>query len=200
VAKAARELGLKHVVITSVTRDDLPDGGAGHFAAVVAKLRQLCPAASIEILIPDFQGDSAALQTVLDSRPDILNHNVETVPELYDRIRPQAVLERSLELLRRVKSRAAGILSKSGFMLGLGESDQQVLALLKALRDAECDLVTIGQYLQPSAKHYPVQEYVHPDKFKEFKDFALAIGIPRVASGPLVRSSYHAGEDYAAFK
>lgn len=196
VARAAAELGLRHVVVTSVTRDDLDDGGAGHFAATVRAIRNRNPGAVIEVLVPDFQGDGQALQTVLDSKPDILNHNVETVPELYGAIRPAAIFSRSIQLLLRVKERAPGIYTKSGFMLGLGEENAQVASLLKNLHGAGCDIVTIGQYLQPSLSHCPVKEYVHPDQFKKYKDFALDIGIPCVASGPLVRSSYHAEEDF----
>jgi lipoic acid synthetase len=196
VAKAARELGLSHVVITSVTRDDLEDGGAGHFAKTVYAIREYSPPTSIELLIPDFKGDITALHTVLDASPDILNHNVETVPDLYSVIRPEAIFERSIELLRRVKEYNPEIITKSGFMLGLGESDEQVIVLLKILKNADCDIVTIGQYLQPSAKHYPVQEYVHPDKFKEFRDIGLTLGIKQVTSGPLVRSSYQAEADF----
>lgn len=197
VARAAAELGLRHVVVTSVTRDDLGDGGAGHFAATVGAVRNRNPGAVIEVLIPDFQGDGRALQTVLDSKPDILNHNVETVPELYRDIRPEAQFSRSLELLSRVKERASGIFTKSGFMLGLGEEGTQVVSLLKSLRVAGCDIVTIGQYLQPSSSHFPVKEYVHPEQFEKYKNIALDIGIPCVASGPLVRSSYHAEEDFS---
>lgn len=196
VARAAAELGLRHVVVTSVTRDDLDDGGAGHFAATVRAIRGLNPGVVIEVLIPDFQGDGQALQTVLDSKPDILNHNVETVPELYGEVRPAAVFSRSIELLRRVKERAAGMFTKSGFMLGLGEEEAQVVSLLQELRRVRCDIVTIGQYLQPSLSHYPVKEYVHPDQFEKYKKIALDMGIPCVASGPLIRSSYHAEEDF----
>ena len=196
VALAAAALGLRHVVITSVTRDDLPDGGAGHFAAAVEAVRGRCPEAVIEVLIPDFQGNEEALQTVLRARPNIVNHNVETVPALYNEVRPQAVFIRSIELLRRVKALAPGVLTKSGFMLGLGEDEAQVVALLQSLQSAGCDIVTIGQYLQPSAAHYPVKEYVPPLVFERYKNAALAMGIACAAAGPLVRSSYHAEADF----
>ena len=196
IARAVAELGLRHVVITSVTRDDLPDGGAGHFAETVNSIRDRSPDAVIEVLIPDLHGDWQSLQTVLDARPDILNHNVETVPELYSQVRPQAIFARSVELLRQAKERSPGIFTKSGFMVGLGEEHAQVVSLLRALHGAGCDIVTIGQYLQPSAQHYPVKEYVHPDRFGEYRDIALGMGIPSVASGPLVRSSYHAEDDF----
>lgn len=196
VGRAAAEMGLRHVVVTSVTRDDLPDGGAGHFAATVGAIRTHAPNTGVEVLVPDFQGDEAALRVVLDSRPDILNHNVETVPELYAEIRPMAIFERSVGLLRRAKEYAPGIYTKSGFMLGLGEKEEQVFMLLEVLRGAGCDIVTIGQYLQPSSLHYPVKEYVRPDVFSKYKDAALRLGIPCVSSGPLIRSSYHAEEDF----
>ncbi|MDR0841644.1 MAG: lipoyl synthase [Christensenellaceae bacterium] len=200
VALAIQEMGIQHAVITSVTRDDLPDGGAAHFAACVRAIREISPEVTVEVLIPDFQGDLDALCTVLAARPDILNHNVETVPALYAQVRPQADFERSLELLRRVKQYASGIYSKSGFMLGLGETPQQVSALLARLHEVGCDIVTMGQYLRPSIQHYPVQEYVHPDQFAAYKEEALALGIPCCVSGPLVRSSYHAKQDFDRLK
>lgn len=199
VAKAAAELGLRHLVVTSVTRDDLSDGGAGHFAATINSVRNRNPGTIIEVLIPDFQGDEPALRTVLNAQPDILNHNIETVPGLYSEVRPKAVFTRSINLLRRVKEQTPFIFTKSGFMLGLGEEHEQVISLLKELHSAGCDIVTIGQYLQPSLQHYPVREYVHPDRFKEYRDIALSIGIPCVASGPLIRSSYHAEDDFKKF-
>lgn len=197
VAEAVKEMGLEHVVITSVTRDDLPDGGAGHFASTIESVRTASPDVTIEVLIPDFKGAIDALETVIKASPDILNHNVETVPELYDMVRPMAYFERSIELLIRVKQIKNDIYTKSGFMVGLGETKEQVSALLMRLHQAGCDMVTIGQYLQPSIQHYKVREYVHPDVFKQYKEEALRIGIHCVASGPLVRSSYHAKEDYA---
>ena len=192
IAGAVKELGLRHVVITSVTRDDLPDGGASHFAAVVEKLRTLEKKVTVEVLIPDFQGNQAALETVLWSGPDVLNHNVETVPRLYTAVRPGALYTRSLELLRQVKHQAADIRTKSGIMVGLGETEGEVLHVLKDLRGVGCDFVTIGQYLAPSLKHHPVVEYIHPDQFVRYKQEAMRMGFRHVASGPLVRSSYHA--------
>lgn len=200
VAAAVKALKLAHVVITSVTRDDLPDGGAAHFAATIHAVRQAHPRVTIEVLIPDFKGDETALQTVLDAGPDILNHNVETVPELYAQVRPLAVFERSVELLAKVKRLAPTVVTKSGFMVGLGETGAQVFKLLETLHEAGCEMVTIGQYLQPSLQHYQVREYVHPDIFKRYRDEAYRLGISCVASGPLVRSSYHAGEDYQKLK
>ncbi len=192
VARAAAELRLSHVVITSVTRDDLPDGGAGHFAAVMEAVRRLLPDSTIEVLIPDFQGSESALDTVVRARPHIINHNVETHPALYSRIRPQADYGQSLELLRRVQ--AKGITAKSGFMVGLGEDDAQVRELLRDLKSAGCGMVTIGQYMRPSKAHPPVRRYVHPDVFDQYARWGKEEGIPHVFSAPLVRSSYHAGE------
>lgn len=200
VAQAAASMNLRHVVITSVTRDDLPDGGASHFAATIRAVREKIPHVTVEVLIPDFEGDPEALQTVLDARPDILNHNVETVPALYSAVRPKAIFERSIELLKRVHQMSEGIFAKSGFMVGLGETPEQVEVLLYALKEAGCDIVTIGQYLQPSLAHYQVREYVHPDQFAAYKEYAHKIGIPCVTSGPLVRSSYHAEKDFARLK
>ncbi len=195
LAEAATMLGLKHVVVTSVTRDDLPDGGAAHFAHTIEALRKRLPGSTVEVLIPDFQGSESALQTVIGAGPDIINHNVETVPSLYRIARPQADYTRSLELLRRVKR--AGIHSKTGFMVGLGETNEDVLALLDDLVGADCDMLTIGQYLQPSKNHLPVMEFITPQQFDEYKAAALEKGIRYVASGPFVRSSYHAAEGMA---
>lgn len=192
VAAAAAELDLRHVVVTSVTRDDLPDGGAAHFAAVVAALRAASPQASIELLVPDFQGDEAALMTVLASGPDVLNHNVETVPRLYGRFRPQADYRRSLQLLERVH--AAGIPAKSGLMLGMGETGEELRGVLADLARAGCSMATLGQYLPPSLKHPPVARYVHPDEFAAYAEDGRRLGIAKVMSGPLVRSSYRAGD------
>jgi lipoic acid synthetase len=197
VAKAAAAMSLKHVVLTSVTRDDLPDGGAAHFAAVVRAVKKALPSSTVETLIPDFKGDESALRAVLDAHPDILNHNIETVPELYGKIRPMAVFERSVELLCRSKTIAPEIYTKSGFMVGLGESESQVKELLRALHGAGCDIVTIGQYLRPSLAHYAVKEYVEPGVFESYKRFGLEIGIARVTSEPLARSSYRAEADIA---
>jgi lipoyl synthase len=194
IALAAKELGLKHVVVTSVTRDDLPDGGAGHFANVIECLRQADATVNVEVLIPDFRGNRKALATVLAAAPFILNHNLETVPRLYPAVRPMASYQRSLELLAASKRLDARIMTKSGIMVGLGENRQEVIALLGDLQAVDCDLLTIGQYLAPSAKHHPVMEYIHPDIFAEYKRQALAMGFKYVAAGPLVRSSYHARE------
>jgi lipoic acid synthetase len=192
VAQAAAELGLRHVVVTSVTRDDLPDGGAGHFADVVRAIRAHNPQTAVEVLIPDFKGDISALQKVVEAAPEIINHNVETVPRLYPEVRPMAAYGRSIELLRNVKRMEAGIYTKSGIMLGLGESRDEVLEVFHDLRDADCDFLTVGQYLAPSAQHHPVVDYIHPDTFKEYEETALSLGFKYVASGPLVRSSYQA--------
>lgn len=194
VADAVVKLGLRHAVITSVTRDDLPDGGAAHFAAVVRAIREKAPAVAVELLIPDLQGSSAALKTVMESKPHVLNHNVETVPELYSAVRPQADFKQSVELLRQCKDINPAIKTKSGIMLGLGETHEQIVFVLNALREAHVDLLTIGQYLQPSDAHYPVQEYITPEVFEELKQLALEMGFESVASSPLVRSSYHADE------
>ncbi len=215
VAEAVRELGLKHVVITSVTRDDLPDGGAEHFAQVIRAIRAGSADANstktgevpvigevpiIEVLIPDFRGDGAALAKVIEAKPDIINHNIETVPRLYPEVRPRAVYERSLELISRVKAMAPSIYTKSGLMVGLGEEPEEVLATLRDLRSAGCDLLTIGQYLAPSEKHHPVIEYITPEAFRSYEKEGLAMGFLMVSAGPLVRSSYMAGETFNRIK
>ncbi|MEG6616722.1 lipoyl synthase [Peptococcaceae bacterium 1198_IL3148] len=192
VLEAVKELGLRHAVITSVTRDDLPDGGAAHFAAVINKLKDTDVV--VEVLIPDFQGDKEALAKVVSAKPQIINHNIETVPRLYPTVRPKAVYRRSLELLQNVKQMASNIYTKSGIMVGLGEQEQEVINTMKDLRAMDCDLLTVGQYLRPSVKHHPVVEYVHPDQFKKYEQAAHDLGFKYVASGPLVRSSYHAEE------
>lgn len=197
LALTAKELGLQHVVITSVTRDDLPDGGAGHFAAAIHKVREHLPATTVEVLIPDFKGSNEALQTVLAAGPDILNHNVETVPRLYPVVRPQAVYLRSLELLARVRRSGLPVLTKSGLMLGLGETLEEVIAVLYDMHQAGCQMLTLGQYLSPSPEHLPVVEYIHPDTFARLKEKARAIGFAHVSAGPMVRSSYHAGASFA---
>jgi lipoic acid synthetase len=194
IARASAEMGLKYVVITSVTRDDLPDGGAGHFAKTITAVRDLLPAARVEVLTPDFLGDRDSLRTVLSARPDVFNHNVETVERLYPVVRPQAVFRRSLSLLTQAKVIAPDILAKSGFMLGLGETREEVLALLRQLRESCCEIVTIGQYLRPTGKNIPVVEYVRPEVFEEIRSAALDMGFRYVASGPLVRSSMSAEE------
>ncbi|MFQ5868748.1 MAG: lipoyl synthase, partial [Candidatus Zixiibacteriota bacterium] len=189
VAEAVKTLGLKHTVITSVTRDDLPDGGATHFAETVRAIGELCPETTVEVLIPDFLGKTDSLHAVLESKPDVLNHNVETVARLYPTVRPEADYHRSLHLLRNVKGCSPETVAKSGFMVGLGESEEEVLEVLKDLREVGCEIVTIGQYLQPSKEHLSVREYIHPDRFEDYKREALQMGFSYVASAPLVRSS-----------
>lgn len=193
VADAVEAMGLTHAVITSVNRDELPDGGAEIFARTIEAVRDRMPATSIEVLIPDFKGSRASLETVLGARPEILNHNVETVPRLYRHVRPGASFAQSVELLRRVKEISTDIVSKTGVMLGLGESLDEVEAVMRELVDeAGVDVFTIGQYLQPTKEHLPVDRFVHPDEFKELAERGRAIGFRHVESGPLVRSSYHA--------
>jgi len=194
VALATKELGLKHVVITSVTRDDLEDGGAGHFVKTIELIHQETPDTTIEVLIPDFQGDLDALKKVIASKPEIINHNIETVPRLYPHVRAMADYKRSLEVLRNVKQFDSNIFTKSGIMVGLGETKDEVIQTIKDLYEHNCELLTIGQYLAPSKDHYPVDEYIHPDIFEEYKQIALEIGFKSVASAPLVRSSYNAAE------
>jgi lipoic acid synthetase len=205
ILEAVRELGLRYVVVTSVTRDDLSDGGSGHFARVIGALKTGLPGVMVEVLIPDFKGDPDALRRILEAGPDVLNHNVETVPRLYSTVRPQAEYLRSLEVLRRAKDwavagKAGGpfgngeLKTKSGIMVGLGETRQEVRGVLRDLRAAGCDLITVGQYLAPSKNHHPVVEYVHPDIFGEYGQYALEIGFRGVASAPFVRSSYGAAD------
>ncbi len=194
VAEATARLSLKHVVVTSVTRDDLPDGGAGHFAQVVRAIRAKCPDTTVEVLIPDLQGSLEALRQVIDAKPTVINHNLETVERLYPEVRPMAVYARSLELLRRVKSLAPELKTKSGLMAGLGETKAEMQKAMQDLRAAGVDFLTIGQYLAPSKRHHPVVEYVHPDVFAQYQKDGEAMGFAHVASGPFVRSSYHAGE------
>jgi len=194
VAEAAARMSLDYIVVTSVTRDDLADGGAGFFAETIRSLRARRPSARIEVLIPDFQGDEAALRTVLDACPDILNHNLETVARLYPEVRPQAIYDRSLELLRRTGSLAPGMAVKSGLMLGLGERPDEVESALRDLLGAGCQILTLGQYLQPKRDCLPVARYVPPGEFDAWREVALGMGFAQVASGPLVRSSYHAEE------
>ena len=194
VARAAAELGLKHAVITSVTRDDLEDGGASHFARTVRALRDVNPEITVEVLIPDFQGSGEALKIVMDSEPDILNHNLETVPRLYPEVRPQAVYSRSLELLKRAKEMAPAKLTKSGLMLGMGEEKVEILGVMADLRQVSCDLLTLGQYLRPSGKHHPVARYVTPEEFEELRVEGEKMGFKAVFSAPLVRSSFHAAK------
>jgi len=190
VAEAIGRMNVRHAVITSVNRDELPDGGAAIFAETIRQARRVNPHVKIEVLIPDFRGVRWALQLVIDERPDILNHNTETVPRLYTRVRPQAKYPRSLELIRR--AREAGMVTKSGLMLGLGESHAEVLDVMADLRRSGCDILTLGQYLRPTKDHLPVERYVPPAEFAEFREEGLVLGFRHVESGPLVRSSYHA--------
>ncbi len=194
VAAAVNELKLKHVVITSVTRDDLPDGGANHFVQVIEAIRQLNSEVTIEVLIPDFKGNVKALSKIVAAKPEIINHNIETVPRLYASVRPQAIYQRSIQLLYQVKLLEPKILTKSGIMVGLGETKEEIQDVLVDLHDADCDLLTIGQYLAPSKDHHPVYEYVTPTVFKQYKQMGLALGFKQVESGPLVRSSYNADQ------
>jgi lipoic acid synthetase len=194
VADAVVALDLAHVVVTSVDRDDVSDGGASIFAETIREIRARRPSASIEVLIPDFQGKAEPLYTVLEAGPDILNHNTETVPRLYRLARSGGRYERTLELLDRSRAYAPAIATKSGIMLGLGEEWDEVVATLRDLRTAGCAILTLGQYLRPSAAHLPMTRYYHPDEFRELKTLALEMGFTHVESGPLVRSSYHAHE------
>ncbi|MBK6563318.1 lipoyl synthase [Candidatus Amarobacter glycogenicus] len=197
VALAIQRLGLRHAVITSVNRDELADGGAGIFAETIEWSRRLSPDTTFEVLIPDFKGDWAALRTVLGARPEILNHNTETVPRLYSVVRPQARYERSLELLRTARELDPGTLTKSGLMVGLGETSAELLTVFRDLRDSAVDILTVGQYLQPTPAHLPVARYWTPEEFEEVKTAAIAMGFKHVECGPLVRSSYHAEEQVA---
>ena len=190
VARAAQLLGLRHIVITSVNRDELYDGGAQIFAETIRQVRSLNPGTTIEVLIPDFKGEEFALNILLDGLPDILNHNTETVPRLYRIVRPQAIYGRTLELLERAKRR--GFVTKTGMMVGIGERTDEVVDVMRDLRGVNCDILTLGQYLQPTRDHLPVDRFVHPDEFRELKEIGLQMGFKHVESGPLVRSSYHA--------
>ncbi|MCD5415254.1 MAG: lipoyl synthase [Clostridiales bacterium] len=200
VADAIVKLGLRHAVITSVTRDDLEDGGAEQFVNVIKEIKKKELDITIEVLIPDFQGNKEALKKVVVAKPHIINHNIETIERLYDSVRSQAKYKQSLELLRSVKQINSLVMTKSGIMVGLGETYDEVITVLKDLRSYDCDFITIGQYLQPSKDHYEVREYIHPDVFDRYKKEALNIGFKYVASAPLVRSSYNASDFYEAFK
>jgi len=193
VAEAAHRLGLKYVVITSVTRDDLPDGGANHFYECVLAVRERL-GARIEVLTPDFRGNRAAIHRVIESRPDVFNHNTETVPRLYDRVRRNAEYQRTLDLLKQIKDEVPEMVTKSGLMLGLGETREELFEVCSDLRDVGVDMLTLGQYLQPTAEHLPVERYVTPAEFDEIGEQMRGLGFSMVASGPFVRSSYHAGE------
>ena len=198
LAEVAKKLALRHVVVTQVTRDDLPDGGAAHMAAVVRAVHETCPGTTVEVLISDLKGSEDALRVVLDAKPEVLNHNVEMVSRLYHDVRPQARYERSLKVLSDSKKFAPNILTKTGFMLGLGETDDEVYALMDDIRATGCDILTISQYLQPSPQHWALQRYVTPEDFARLKDIAMEKGFKFVASSPLVRSSYRAAEAFEA--
>ena len=195
VGEAVRQLGVRHAVITSVNRDELPDGGAAHFAQTINWVRQLNPCVRVEVLIPDFCGNEQSLTTVLRARPDVLNHNTETVSRLYKRVRPDAKYEQSLELLRRAHARKRDhpLLTKSGLMVGLGEDFSELLETFRDIAETGCDILTVGQYLAPTSKHIPIERYYTPDEFAQLKTEALSMGFRYVEAGPLVRSSYHAG-------
>jgi len=198
VAEAVKHLNLAHTVITSVNRDDLPDGGAAHWAATIREVRAMNLECKIEVLIPDFNGDEDALNTVLDAQPDVLNHNTETIARLYRRVRPDADYHQSLTLLKRAAARRDScqpeMLTKSGIMVGLGEEFDEVVELMKDLRSVSCDIMTIGQYLQPHARRLPVERYVTPEEFDRWRDIGMSMGFKHVQSSPLTRSSYHARE------
>lgn len=194
VAAAARDLGLKHVVVTSVTRDDLEDGGAAHFAATIEAMRLALPEATVEVLVPDFRGNEDSIRVVLDARPDVFNHNVETVPSLYPQVRPEADYKLSLRVLKSAKDMKPAILTKSGLMVGLGEKKEEVEAVMQDLVEVRCDILTVGQYLRPSPKHLPVAQFIEPSGFEQYRELGMRLGFRAVASGPFVRSSYHAGE------
>ncbi|MBU0469735.1 MAG: lipoyl synthase [Candidatus Omnitrophica bacterium] len=194
VAKAVKALNLKYVVITSVTRDDLEDGGAGHFARTIGEIRKSMPEVKVEVLIPDLENNISSIETVVHSKPFVVGHNIETVRRLFDKVRPQADYERSLAVLKNIKVIDDSILTKSGFMVGLGESKDDIIVLMNDLKDARCDILTIGQYLAPSKdnRHFKVERFVDPIEFKEYEDLSRVIGFKHVMSGPLVRSSYRA--------
>jgi lipoic acid synthetase len=198
VAEAVERMGLRYAVVTSVNRDDQPDGGAAIFARTISEIRRHVPACKVEVLIPDFRGDWNALGTVISAQPDVLNHNTETVPRLYHEVRKGAVYARSLELLRRAKTLAPEMPTKTGLMLGLGEEREEVLAAMQDLAAQGVDILTLGQYMQPTREHLPIVRYVHPDEFAEYKKLGEQMGFAHVESGPLVRSSYHAFEQEAA--
>ena len=194
LGEAVRRLKLNHVVITSVNRDDLPDGGAKQFVRCIEQVRQVSPQTTIEVLIPDLCGNWQALAIILQAKPEVLNHNTETIPRLYKKVRPQGNYQRSLELLKKTRELAPATYTKSGLMVGLGETDAEVKAVMKDLRQADCDILTIGQYLQPSQKHLGVKEFVKPDQFKAWQEFGESLGFLQIVATPLTRSSYHAEE------
>ena len=192
LGEAVRRLKLNHVVITSVNRDDLPDGGAAQFVRCIEQVRQVSPHTTIEVLIPDLCGNWEALEIILQAKPEVLNHNTETIPELYKKVRPQGNYERSLELLQKTRELAPRIYTKSGLMVGLGETDLEVKAVMKDLRQVDCDILTIGQYLQPSQKHLEVKEFIKPSQFNAWQKFGESLGFLQIVATPLTRSSYHA--------
>ncbi|HEU4565537.1 MAG TPA: lipoyl synthase [Gemmatimonadaceae bacterium] len=198
VARAAAEMRLQHVVLTSVDRDDLPDFGAWAFAETIRQIRDRLPSCSVEVLVPDFQGSEASIRAVLEARPDIYNHNTETVPRLYKRCRPGGRYERVKEIFRFVKRAAPDIPTKTGMILGMGETIEEVLATMRELREVDVDILTLGQYLRPSSAHIPLDRYVTPDEFRMLREEGMAMGFRHVESGPLVRSSYHAWEQVQA--
>lgn len=198
VAKAIAELELKHAVITSVTRDDLPDGGADHFVALVEQVRLQAPNCRIELLIPDLQGNWPALAKIVAAGPDVLGHNIETVPRLYSEVRPEAEYRRSLKVLAQIREFSTEVITKSGLMLGLGETEAEILQVMQDLRDHHCQILTLGQYLAPTGEHYPVQRFVTPDEFSQLARKGRKLGFEHVEAGPLVRSSYHAEEQFEA--
>jgi len=200
VSKAVKELELNHVVITSVDRDDLQDGGANHFKEVVFQVKKINTKTTVEVLTPDFLKKGNAYEKVLDANPDVFNHNIETVPSLYLKVRPGSRYFTSIELLKAVKIKKPSIFTKSGIMVGLGEKKDEIIQVMDDLRMANVDFLTIGQYLQPSTKHFPLDRYVHPDEFKEFKNIAISKGFLLVSSTPLTRSSYHADTDFKILK
>ena len=200
VASAIRKIGLEYAVITSVTRDDIPDGGASHFAATIRAIKQRAPGCLIEVLIPDFRGSREALEEIISAGPGVINHNVETVPRLYPEIRPEANYERSLGLLQQIYKKAPAILTKSGLMIGLGEKEEEIKEVMKELRRVNCRLLTIGQYLRPSRKHYPVRRYYTPEFYSALESHALSIGFLQCVARPLVRSSYRAHQSVASLR
>lgn len=200
IAKAIREMDIRYAVITSVTRDDLDDGGASFFARTIEAIRKEDQEIKVEVLVPDFRGDLSSLEVILRASPDILNHNMETVPRLYPQVRPQADYRRSLHLLLESKRSSPKIQTKSGFMLGLGESHQEIIELMEDLRKAGCDLLTIGQYLQPRSDRLPVARFIPPEEFEKYKRIGEGMGFRAVASGPFIRSSFHASDMFDMFK
>ncbi len=194
VARTVQELGLRHAVLTSVTRDDLPDGGASIFAASIRRIRDLCPDCAVEVLIPDLQGNWSALATIMEARPEVLNHNIETAPRLYGRVRPKAIYSQSVELLRRARELAPESITKSGVMVGLGESHEELVAVFRDLRGAGVQVLTVGQYLRPSLWHLPIDRYYTPAEFASLREAGRSLGFRHVEAGPMVRSSYHAAE------